>query len=89
LDEVAELDVLHWKPARKFDLLTANLFSDTLILAAPRLARALRVGGALIFSGVLREQFAEVEEAFRRVGLLLEEHNPRGKWVFGLARKVK
>lgn len=89
LDEVAEMDVLHWKPARKFDLLTANLFSDTLIAAAPRLAAALRAGGALVYSGVLREQLGEVQTAFRRAGLWPEKQNPRGKWVFGLARKLK
>lgn len=88
LDRVEVQDVLHWTPTDPVEILTANLFSDTLIAAAPRLAAALIPGGALIFSGVLREQLAEVLRSFRRAGLRPAWHNPRGKWVFGLARRT-
>lgn len=87
LDALELVDVLHWQPPEPFDLLTANLFSDTLIAAAPRLAAALQPSAALIYSGVLREQLAEVHTAFQRAGLRPEWHNARGKWIFGLARK--
>lgn len=87
LDRLEVADVLHWKPEKRFDLLTANLFSDTLIAAAPRLAQALQPGAALIYSGVLREQLAEVQTALAAVGLQAEWHSPRGKWVFARARR--
>jgi ribosomal protein L11 methyltransferase len=85
--QVAEVGA--WHPETPFDLITANLFSDTLIAAAPSLSQGLRPGGTLIFSGVLRAQLPEVLTALRQHHLLLRRHNDRGKWVFGLAEKSK
>jgi len=87
LDEICEGDVNQWKPCGHFDVLSANLFSTTLITAAGRLASALKKGGALIFSGVLREQLLEVCSALKENQIEVLWTNPRGKWVFGLARK--
>ena len=77
-------NVTAWQPAHRFEVITANLFSDILVAAAGTIAKALSPGGALIFSGVLREQFGEVRAAFHRSGLRVESFNPRGKWVAGL-----
>jgi ribosomal protein L11 methyltransferase len=86
LDAIEKADVLHWKAPGQFRIVTANLFSNTLIAAAENLVSMLEPGGALIFSGVLRAQFSEVERALAQYGVLVETYNRRGKWVCGLAR---
>ncbi len=75
------LDFLRWKPARRFDVITANLFSELLIAALPIFRRALSREGTLILSGILREQAPEVARAFRSTGFHLETQRRRGKWI--------
>ncbi len=87
LDKCERMDVLQWAPKRPFQVITANLFSDTLIASAPRLSAALAPDGALIFSGVLRDQLGKVKTSFSKNGLVLSWTNARGKWVFGLCRR--
>jgi ribosomal protein L11 methyltransferase len=74
-----------WKPSRRFDLITANLFSELLIAAAPRLRRALRTNGRLIVSGILREQAKAVSRALTRAGFTIVRQRRRGKWIALLA----
>jgi ribosomal protein L11 methyltransferase len=88
LDVIEKADVLHWKAPRQFRIVTANLYSDTLIAAAENIASMLEPGGALIFSGVLRSQFSKVEQAFARCGVSVDTYNKRGKWVCGIARRA-
>jgi len=80
-------DVLAWTPERTWDVVAANLFSEVLIAAAPAIDAALRPGGALILSGILRAQEAEVAAAFEARGLAFETAVRKGKWVTLLARK--
>ena len=88
LEEIKELDVHDWKPEMRYDIVSANLFSNTLISAAGILADAIKPGGMLIFSGVLREQLPEVSAALTKAGFASPLNNPRGKWVFGKAEKI-
>ena len=82
-------DVLVWKPTGRYDIITANLFSELLIAALPRLQRALRAKGRLIVSGILREQAGDVERALRRHGFLIEKKRRRGKWIaLSVSRKT-
>lgn len=74
-------DVLVWKPADRYEIITANLFSELLIAALPRFRRALRAQGRLIISGILREQSAAVERALLRHRFALEKKRRRGKWI--------
>lgn len=85
--KVALADVLHWRRAFAAEVVMANLFSDLLIKAAPRLVCATKRGGTLIFSGVLRSQLEEVEAAFGKLGLEVARTVVRGKWSAGLCRK--
>jgi len=78
---VRKLDVLQWKPARKWDVVGANLFSQVLIQAAPAIAAAVRPGGALILSGILRIQEKETVSAFRKLGFQFRQTVRKGKWV--------
>jgi ribosomal protein L11 methyltransferase len=73
-------DLLSWRPTQRFDLITANLFSALLIAALPTFRRALRRGGALILSGILRDQGPEVLAVLHRAGYTTEIRR-RGKWL--------
>ncbi len=74
-------NVLRWKPAVRYDIITANLFSELLIAALPIFRRALRAKGSMILSGILREQADSVVDALARSGFELETKRRRGKWI--------
>jgi ribosomal protein L11 methyltransferase len=80
------MDVLKWKAPRRWPVVLANVFSTTLIAAAPRIARAVEKGGRLILSGILREQAPEVAAAFDRQGMAVAHAVRKGQWVTLLAR---
>jgi ribosomal protein L11 methyltransferase len=83
--QVRRLDVREWQPERTWDIVAANLFSGLLVEIAPKLAAAVADKGQLIFSGVLRDQEAEVVRALRRQQLQIGRIVRKGKWVTGLA----
>jgi ribosomal protein L11 methyltransferase len=74
-------DALKLKLTDKFDVITANLFSELLITALPGWSRRLRRGGFIILSGILRSQERTVVSALRRNGFTPQEARRRGKWV--------
>jgi ribosomal protein L11 methyltransferase len=74
-------EILKWKPAASFEVITANLFSELLIAALPIFKRALHPRGHLIVSGILREQAPAVLRALERAGFPLERQRRGGKWV--------
>ena len=74
-------DVRRWKPSRKIDIVTANLFSELLIEILPKLKRARW----LILSGILHEQEHDLVRALKHNKINLLEARRRGKWVAVLA----
>ena len=76
----AVADVHEWKPAQRWDVITANLFSVVLIRVMPKLRRALAAAGDLIVSGLLAEQADDVLAAARSAALELVEMRQRGRW---------
>ncbi len=84
---VSRGDVLKLSVRRPFDVVLANLFSDVLVKAAPRIGRATKAGGWLVFSGVLRDQVAEVADAFQAAGFAKPPIIARGKWCAGTCQK--
>ncbi len=78
---VYQRDVLCWQPKKQWDFVAANLFSEVLIAAAPTILAALRPGGVLILSGILRTQEGDVVQAFRALGITFEKTVRKGKWV--------
>jgi ribosomal protein L11 methyltransferase len=80
-------DILRWKPTGRYEVVTANLFSELLVAALPLFHRALQPKGCLIVSGILREQAASVLRGFSRGHLHLEKQRRRGKWIALLARR--
>ena len=85
---VVRRDVLKWKPSRAWEVVTANLYSSILVAAADAIAEAVKPGGVLIFSGIIREQESECIAAFARRGFTMGKIARRGKWVAALARKT-
>ncbi|HEX8679812.1 MAG TPA: 50S ribosomal protein L11 methyltransferase, partial [Chthoniobacterales bacterium] len=71
---------------RRFDIITANLYSELLINLLPRLRRALADEGSLILSGVMRAQERALFRALKASGLAVAEIRRRGKWIALLAR---
>lgn len=80
-------DLLRWKPSARYEVVTANLFSELLIAALPTFRYALDATGHLIASGILREQAESVTRALPRAGFQLEKQRRRGKWIALLAAR--
>jgi ribosomal protein L11 methyltransferase len=78
-------DVLTQKHRGKFDIITANLYSEILISALPAWRRSVANDGCLILSGILRSQEPAVITALRRNGFAVYESRRRGKWIALLA----
>jgi ribosomal protein L11 methyltransferase len=66
--------------AVEFDLVLANILSNTLVELAPRLVRAVAPGGRLVLSGILEAQTAEIEAAYRPL-LKAGPSTVEGEWV--------
>jgi ribosomal protein L11 methyltransferase len=83
--EFATGDILKQKLTGRFDIITANLFSEIVIEALPVWSRHLAAGGHLILSGILRSQESDVVRALHRHSLAIAEIRRRGKWIALLA----
>jgi ribosomal protein L11 methyltransferase len=71
----------------KFDVITANLFSELLIQALPRWKSSLKPEGKMILSGVLRSQEKVLLRALRTAAFSPLKIRRRGKWIALLAGK--
>ena len=78
-------DVLKHKLTARFDVITANLFSEILIAALPIWSRRLAKDGCMILSGILRSQERTVVAALRQNDFFPREIKRRGKWIAVLA----
>ena len=83
--EFATGDILKQKQTGRFEIITANLFSEIVIAALPVWSRHLAADGHLILSGILRSQESDVVRAMRRHGFAILEIRRRGKWIALLA----
>jgi len=80
-------DILKFEPKARYDIVVANLYSDLLGQAVPRLVNAACDHGFLIFSGILRNQAQEVTARLNRSDAELREVRTRGKWTTFLVQK--
>jgi ribosomal protein L11 methyltransferase len=78
-------DVLKQKLRGRFDVITANLFSEIVITALPKWSRHLARDGCVILSGILRSEEATLIRALRRNAFFAREIRRRGKWIAVLA----
>lgn len=76
--EVNKLGSFH---GQEFDVVLANLTADALIPLAPEFPLVMKPQGALIVSGVLREQANDVRSALEAQNFTAIETKPDGEWV--------
>lgn len=75
-------DLLSWRPGReRYQMVMANVFSEILRAAAPKIVRTVAPDGCLVISGILRPQEKEVAQTFRALGMKPTAASRRGKWV--------
>jgi ribosomal protein L11 methyltransferase len=82
-------DVLRQRFRGRFDVITANLYSEILIAALAGWSGLLAADGSLILSGILRSQERSVTAALRRSKFAVPEARRRGKWVALLASPAR
>lgn len=78
-------DVTRPQPG-KFDIISANLYSELLAIALPLWRKNLEAGGRIILSGVMRTQERDLVRAMRKSGYAADEIRRRGKWIALLCR---
>jgi ribosomal protein L11 methyltransferase len=67
-------------PRGRFDLIVANILAGPLVRLAPALRRAIAPGGAVVLSGLLTWQAAEVTAAYIAQGFALRRNNRVNGW---------
>ena len=65
----------------KFDLILANINRNAIMFLLKDIARLLKPGGRVVFSGFLEMNEMEVEEQAGLAGLELEKKMQRGEWL--------
>lgn len=79
-----DLARLPLRPARRHDLVCANLTGELLRAHAQRIARQLQPGGRLVLAGVLRSEFKPLCRMYQKAGLRLLLSRLDGPWESGL-----
>ncbi len=70
-----------------YDVVAANIVADAIIALAPAIHTHLRVGGALVASGIIEPRRDEAAAALQETGLVVERIEEQGGWVAILAYK--
>ncbi len=71
------------RPARRYDLVCANLISNLLIAERRRIVAQLKPGGTLVLAGILKSEFAQVQTAFEGLGLKFVTGKNEKEWRSG------
>jgi ribosomal protein L11 methyltransferase len=69
------------------DLLLCNLTADVIAALFSEIQRAVKPGGAVIFSGILVEQRTQIRNIVTRSGWAIEDDRTRGEWIALVVRK--
>jgi ribosomal protein L11 methyltransferase len=85
--ECAAGDVLALNLAEGWDVVVSNIISATLINLAPDAAFALAKGGIWIVSGIIVQNWEDVQRAAVKSGLGYVEHREEDGWVSAVFRK--
>ena len=73
-------------PARKYDLICANLISNLLIAERRRIAAQLNRGGTLVLVGILKSEIQEIRAAFEALGVEPLSSKTEKEWWSGSFR---
>lgn len=60
------------------DIVVANILAEVILLFPEDVYRALKPGGIFIASGIIEDKAKVVEEALKRLGLLLKKWSNKG-----------
>jgi ribosomal protein L11 methyltransferase len=71
------------RPARRYDLICANLISTLLISERKRIVNHLQRDGTLVLAGILKSEFSRVQEIYAKTGLKLAASKTRNEWRSG------
>jgi ribosomal protein L11 methyltransferase len=74
------------RPARKFDLVCANLISNLLLAEKKRIVARVAPDGTLVLAGILKTEFAGVQSGFEQCGLELIRRRDEKEWASGAFR---
>jgi ribosomal protein L11 methyltransferase len=81
-------DILKNKPpAKRFDLVCANLTADILEKEARQISNYVRDEGHLVLAGILDRQFNAIRTVFGQLGWNLEQSNVEKEWKSGMFRR--
>ncbi|MEN3941324.1 50S ribosomal protein L11 methyltransferase [Prosthecobacter sp. SYSU 5D2] len=76
-----ETDILKWKAREQYDIVIANIFYDILEAGFPQICRAIRPGGTLMVSGILKSQAEPCLAVATTLGVRWDRIVTKGKWV--------
>ncbi|HZQ08653.1 MAG TPA: 50S ribosomal protein L11 methyltransferase [Anaerolineae bacterium] len=80
---------VEWEPEpKRYDLILANIFADTIAELAPALVQHLKANGVLIASGILVERAYLVEDAMREQKMELIEKQQEDDWLVMVYRRA-
>ncbi len=71
------------RPARRFDVVCANLMHDLLMAKCARIGGRVAVGGRLVLAGILTVQFGRVAGVYKAAGWKLDRDRTEGEWRSG------
>lgn len=74
-------------PAGPYELILANINRNVLLDSAPQLADMLSADGSLLLSGILKEDEAQITEAYQMQNLRPAGIRKKGNWLSILFRK--
>ena len=67
-----------------YDVVAANILGHVLKATRQTIYSYVRPGGCLILAGILKEEFADLAEAFCELGMTLEDSFSEKEWTSGL-----
>ena len=89
--QIARVDLakLPRRSLRRFDVISANLISTTLIAECRRIVARMKPRGFLALAGVLKSEFHQVQTAYESLGLRLVAGQTENEWRSGTFCRVE
>ena len=71
---------------KDFDIVTANIVANIIIVLCRRVARCIKKGGLFIASGIIQDRMEDVQAVMALNGFAVEDITMKGEWVAMTAR---
>lgn len=86
--KLVRADVLKWQAKELYDIVAANIFYDILEAGFPQIVSAVKPGGILMASGILKEQAPHCLQVATDLGIRWDKMLTKGKWVTAIGTRV-